>query len=281
MSITGTLSAWDAESGKLLWRREYGARFKKTHPYWGTSSSPIVDGDRVIATFGNDETGTLAALDVETGRELWTHGHDGTCYSSPLIADHHGIRQVIEWNHRALIGVESKTGRLLWEHPFPHKTHNQNMPTPSFYKGQVLLGGENRGIHGFEPQLVDGKWSVKKNWSQKKVALDMSSAVVNDGLLYGFSHYKLGQIFCLDPKTGEILWVGPPRTGNNVMFLSLPGHILALINTGEIRVIKAQRDSYDQVASWKVAEGNTWAPPVLLQSGILVKGLDALTLWSF
>ena len=52
-------------------------------------------------------------------------------------------------------------------------------------------------------------------------------------------------------------------------------------STGEIRIIKAQRDSYSQVASWKVAEGNTWAPPVLLQNGILVKGLDTLTLWRF
>ncbi len=280
MSITGTLSAWDADSGKLLWRKNFNSRFQKSHPFWGSSNSPIVDGDRVIAHYGNDKEGVLAALDVATGKVVWTQGKDGTCYSSPLLVEHQGVRQVIEWNHRALVGVESKTGKLLWEHPFPHLTHNQNMPTPSFFNGQVLLGGENRGVHGLEPQLKNGKWTVKQHWSQRAVALDMSSAVVNDGLLYGFSHFGRGRFFCLDPKSGKILWQGPERTGENVMFLSIPGHVLALINHGELRVIAARRDRYEQVASWRVAKGGTWAPPVLLQNGILTKDTETLTFWS-
>jgi outer membrane protein assembly factor BamB len=281
MSITGTLSAWDAASGKALWKSSLGKRFKVPHPYWGSSNSPIVDGNLVIAHFGNDEKGVLAALDVATGKELWTQGNDGTCYSSPLLADHYGIRQVIEWNHRAIVGVESKTGRLLWEYPFPHKTHNQNMPTPTFHDGQILVGGENRGIHGLSPKLKDGKWTVTKNWSQMEVALDMSSAIVADGLLFGMSHYKSGQLFCLDPKNGKILWSGPPRVGNNVAFLSVPGYVLALINTGEVRIIKATGQRYEQVASYRVADGGTWAPPVLLQRGILVKDREYLALWAF
>ena len=280
MSITGVLSAWDATSGKLLWRRDYSSRFKKSHPFWGSSNSPIVDGKQVVVHFGNDKDGLLAALDVETGKEVWTQGKDGTCYSSPLLVNHQGIRQIIEWNHRALVGVESKSGRLLWEFPFPHTSHNQNMPTPSFYKDRVLLGGENRGVHSLEPQLKNGVWSITAHWSQRKVALDMSSAVVNRDLLYGFSHFGRGRFFCLDPKTGKVLWQGPERTGENVTFLSIPGHILALLNNGELQVIAAHRDRYEKVASWRVAETPTWAPPVLLQGGILIKDRETLTLWA-
>jgi outer membrane protein assembly factor BamB len=281
MSITGTLSAWDAATGKFLWKSSIGKRFKSPHPHWGSSTSPIVDGDRVIAHFGNDDTGVLAAHDAKTGKVVWTQGKDGTCYSSPLLVTHQGIRQIIEWNHRVLAGIESKTGQLLWEYPFPHKTHNQNMPTPAFHDGQVLLGGENRGLHGFSPKLKDGKWTITRNWSQKEAALDMSSAVVNDGLLYGMSHYKSGQLFCLDPKNGKILWTSPPRTGNNVTFLCIPGHVIALINTGEVRVIKAQGKSYQPVASWKVADGGAWAAPVLLKDGLLIKDREHLTRWKF
>ncbi|MFP6855249.1 MAG: PQQ-binding-like beta-propeller repeat protein, partial [Opitutales bacterium] len=162
MSITGTLSAWDAATGKFLWKSSIGKRFKSPHPHWGSSTSPIVDGDRVIAHFGNDDTGVLAAHDAKTGKVVWTQGKDGTCYSSPLLVTHQGIRQIIEWNHRVLAGIESKTGQLLWEYPFPHKTHNQNMPTPAFHDGQVLLGGENRGLHGFSPKLKDGKWTITR-----------------------------------------------------------------------------------------------------------------------
>jgi outer membrane protein assembly factor BamB len=239
-----------------------------------------VDGDRVIAHFGNDETGALIALDVATGEEVWSQGSDGPSYSSPLVVEIHGVRQVVEWNHRNLVGVESRSGRFLWKFPFPHTGSNQNMPTPVFHRGRVLLGGENRAMHCLEPQVEDGTWDVQERWYQDEVALNMSTAVVNGELLFGFSHYRKGQFFCLDIESGEVLWLGPGRTGDNVMFLSMPDHIVALIDDGRLQVLAARGDRFEQVASYRVAEGDTYAPPVLLQDGILVKDLKMLTFWS-
>jgi outer membrane protein assembly factor BamB len=280
MSITGDLSAWNADSGELLWRSDYGSHFEQNRPNWGVSTSPIVDGNRVVVHFGNDNEGALVALDVATGNEIWSQGSDGPSYSSPLVAEIHDVRQIVEWNHEALVGVDSQSGRLLWRHPFPHRTHNQNMPTPAFHNGRILLGGENRGVYSLEPRLSDGVWSVKQRWSQEKVALDMSSAVVNGNLLYGLSHYSKGQFFCLDTDSGKIRWLGPGRTGQNVMFLSVPGHIVALIDSGELQMLAASGDSYKKVAAWKVADSPTWAPPVLLQHGVLVKDQQSLIYWS-
>ena len=56
--------------------------------------------------------------------------------------------------------------------------------------------------------------------------------------------------------------------------------VRALINRGDIQVIKATGKSFEKVASWRVAQGSTWAPPVLLQHGILVKDLENLTFWA-
>lgn len=280
MSITGVLSAWDADSGESLWRRDYASQFDKSTPYWGASTSPIVDGDRVIVHFGGDEVGVLVALDVESGDEIWRQGNAGASYSSPLLAELHGVRQIVEWNHEGLAGVESESGRLLWEYPFPHVETNQNMPTPSIHNGRVLVGGENRGLRSVQPQLNDGLWTAKEQWFQEKVALDMSSAVVNGDLLFGFSHYDSGRLFCLDTDSGEVLWQGPPRTGQNVTFLSIPDYVLALIDDGQLQVIKASGDGYEMVASYRVSESPTWAPPVLMQSRILVKDKESLTMWS-
>ena len=280
MSIDGTLSAWNASTGERLWQRNYDADFGKSHPNWGASTSPIVDRNLVIVHFGTDEAGVLAALDVATGKEVWKHGKDGPSYSSPLLAEIDGVRQVVEWNHRALVGVDSRTGQFLWEFPFPHVGSDQNMPTPTIHKGRILLGGENRGILSIRPQLSDNKWTVALDWHQRKVALDMSSAVINDDHLYGFSHYDSGRLFCLDPNTGDVVWSGPPRTGQNVMFLSAPRHVAALINKGELRILRASPRKYQQVASYQVAEDHTWAPPVLLKEGVLIKDRRRLTLWS-
>lgn len=280
MSITGVLSAWDAESGQLLWRRDYDAEFGRSHPNWGASTSPLVVDDRVIVHFGTDEQGSLVALNAATGKEVWQLGNDGPSYSSPLLAEIDGVRQIVEWNHRALVGVDCATGKLLWEYPFPHVGSDQNMPTPVVYKGHILLGGENRGVHDILPTHANGQWTASAVWHQESVALDMSSAVINNDLLFGFSHYDSGRIFCMNPVNGRVLWEGPPRTGQNVMFLSIPGYVVALINDGQLRVLKASADRYEQVAAWRVAEDRTWAPLVLLPDGILVKDHDVLTLWS-
>jgi len=292
LSISGFLSAWDQDTGELLWRRDYSSRFKTSHggkqyaghPYWGSSTSPLVDSGSVIVHFGTDFDGALIALDVKSGKEIWTQGKDGPQYAAPILADIQGTRQIVEWNEKSLVGVESKSGRLLWELPYPGNFMDQNMPKPVFHKGRVLLGAENRGIRCLEPQLKDGVWTVQEQWFQKKVALNMSTAVINDNLLYGFSHYDHGRIFCLDPETGEVLWEGPPRTGQNVAFLAMPGYVLALINNGELQIVTATRDRFEKVASYRVAEDatfSTWAPPVLLENGVLVKDKQMLTLWTW
>ncbi|WP_404305638.1 PQQ-binding-like beta-propeller repeat protein [Neorhodopirellula lusitana] len=281
MSSLGEISAWDAGSGDLLWRRDYRERFPKNHPNWGASTSPIVDGDRVIAHVGNDDEGALIALDVETGNELWSQGNDGAAYSSPLAVTIHGVRQIVDWNHRALVSVDRDSGLAFWEFPLPQYTSNQNMPTPTWHNGRILLGGENRGIYGLEPEINDGKWSVKERWFQKDVALDMSTAVINGDRLFGFSHYKKGQLFSLDTATGEVLWQGPGRTADNVAFLSIPDHIVALLDDGQLQVLKATEGTLEEVASYQVADSPTWAPPVLLKNGLLIKDQTSLALWSF
>ena len=69
-SISGILTAWEAESGKLLWRKVPGKRFGQSHAHWGASNSPLVLGDMIVNLFGNEEAGALMALGVATGEDL-------------------------------------------------------------------------------------------------------------------------------------------------------------------------------------------------------------------
>lgn len=279
MSLSGELRAWNATTGNLMWRSDYGSNFRQSHPNWGASTSPIVDGHKVIVHFGTDDEGALTALDVKSGSVIWSLKGDGASYSSPVLAKLGGVPQLVEWNHEALVGVDTATGTELWRFPFPHEHHNQNMPTPVIYRESVLLGGENRGIRSVSPRLQNGQWSVTVSWQQNDVALDMSTAVINKDLLYGYSHYGKGRLFCLNPSSGEVVWQGPGRTGENVTFLSVPGSVLALINTGELRIIQAGADEYELTRSLQVGDDWTWSPPVLLKDGLLVKDRNTLTFW--
>ena len=223
----------------------------------------------------------LVAYDVATGEEVWADSEFGSCHASPIIVELQGVRQIVEWNHRAVVGIESQTGRRLWSYNLPHRGSNQNSPTPVHFKGRILIGGENRGIRSIEPILKNEKWSVEENWHQRGASLNMSSAVINGDSFYGHSHLKRGQFFRLDPSTGSILWLGPPRMGDYATFLTIPGHTIVLRDNAVLEVIAATKDEYLPVASYQVADRATWTAPVLLTDGILVKDRTRLYKWSF
>ncbi|MCR9199435.1 MAG: PQQ-binding-like beta-propeller repeat protein [Planctomycetaceae bacterium] len=281
LTITGDLIAWSADDGRLLWRSDYGRRYQQNHPHWGASCSPVVHEGRVIVHFGNDDRGELAALDAETGAEIWTSGSAGASYSSPLVTEIEGVQQVVEWNHLELVGVELETGEKLWSTPFAHQEHNQNMPTPTLHQGRILLGAENRGLHCFHPQLANGRWTVQKVWSQDRVGLDMSSAVICNDLLFGLSHFGRGRLFCVNPDNGQILWQGEGRYGANATFLTVSDFVVALNDTGRLQVIRASGNGLQEAGRWTVSDRPTWAPPVVLPDGLLIKDQNRLMKLSF
>jgi outer membrane protein assembly factor BamB len=279
LSITGLLSAWAAEDGKLLWRRDFKERFDVAHPHWGTSTSPLVENGRLYVHTGTCEEGALFCIDPATGKDLWVRDEDAHCYSSPIVETFHGVRQFVEFNHAGLCGIDLESGRLLWKHPFPHRGNNQNTPTPARHGDLLVLGGENRGVFGVRPRLENGKWSVEAVWQHRQVSLDMSSLVVSEGLAYGFSHLKMGRIFCLDPATGTVLWEGEPRAGDNGQFLALPGHVLSLTDGGMLQVLRHNREACEIVRSYRVADDGTWTAPALVGDALLIKDRTHLTHW--
>ena len=108
----------------------------------------------------------------------------------------------------------------------------------------------------------------------------MSTAVINGNALLGMSHYGKGRIFCLDTATGDVLWQGPGRVGENVAFLSVAGHVLALTSHGQLQVLRTPTEQYELVATYDLKDRWTWAPPVLLPDRLLIKGDTQLTCWS-
>ena len=279
LSITGVLAAWAADDGKPLWRRDFRERFDVSHPHWGTATSPVVEAGRLYVHTGSCEKGALFCIDPATGKDLWVRDEDAHCYSSPIVETLGGVRQLVEFNHAGLCGIDLETGRLLWKHAFPHRGNNQNTPTPARSGDMLVVGGENRGMFGVRPRRVDGQWSVEAVWKHREVSIDMNSPVVNDGLVYGFSHFNMGRFFCLDPATGKILWEGEPRAGDNGQFLSLPGHVLALTDRGLLQVLRANREACDIVRTYRVADDGTWTAPALVGGALLTKDRKHLALW--
>jgi outer membrane protein assembly factor BamB len=275
LGITGVLSAWDAASGRLAWRKTFEAAHRATAPAFGTAASPVVDGERLIAFVGGDNDGALTAFDVKTGSELWVWKGDGPGYASPVVATWDGVRQVVTQSQNALVGVAADTGALLWKREL--KTpYEQNSVTPIVSAGLVIYSGLDAPLTAVRPVKKGAAFTLETVWTNPDVASYLSTPVLEGGRLYGLSHKKKGQWFCVDAASGKTLWLTDGRQAENAAILAGAGVLFLLDTDGSLTVAAADASGWKPLRKWSVAQSATWAHPVVLDSGVLVKDVDTL-----
>lgn len=277
LGITGVLSAHDAETGRLLWRKEFSKQYPTISPLYGTSMSPVVDSGRVIAHVGGHDKGALTAFDAKTGNVKWSFEPDGPAYSSPVVATFGGTRQIITFTQKELVAVSAEFGELLWK--LPAKTaYDTNCVTPLVYKDKVVFALENGGVLAVRPVKQGKTWKAEEAWRNADNSLYMNTPVLNGNLLFGLSARNKGQLFALDADTGKTVWQGPGRAGENASILNLSGTLLVLLDDATLIVQPANASGYAPAARYTVATSPTWAHPLVLQERILIK--DETTLRS-
>jgi len=104
----------------------------------------------------------------------------------------------------------------------------------------------------------------------------MSNPVLADGLLYGLSVRKRGQIVALDAASGALKWATEGRTAEQAAILLTPANVLLLTSTGELIVAKRSPVKYEEERRYTVAESATWAVPVVLKDGLVVRDASAV-----
>ena len=99
----------------------------------------------------------------------------------------------------------------------------------------------------------------------------MSTPVLADGMLYGFSNKKKGQVVAIDAATGALKWSTEGRSAEHASILLTPAHVLILTTGGELVLAKRSAAKYEEERRYTVAESATWAVPALLPDGLIVR----------
>jgi outer membrane protein assembly factor BamB len=278
--ISGVLTCRDVKNGKQLWQKDFSKQFPKTSPLYGAAMSPVVDEDKCIVHVGGQDRGALVALEMKTGEQLWSASEDGPGYASPVIVKLGEVRQVVTQSQKSCLGVDLDDGKVLWRIPFQTE-YDQNAVTPIAYEGSLIFSGVKKGIDRYRIEEANDDWEIDKIWENKEVSLYMSSPVIDAERLFGFSHKKKGELFALDLTTGKTLWTSEGRLGENAAVLQTGDALWALTTSGELIVFKASDKHFEQLARYRVADTATWAHPVILPAGVLIKDETKLTLWQF
>jgi outer membrane protein assembly factor BamB len=183
---TLTVFAFDAVSGKALWKRdiETGTLPRITPPNSHASSTPAADASRVyvhVSTVG------LVALDAKSGAEAWRHALPKPAYlmdwgaaSSPVV---HGGRVFFCQDDDLspfVIAVDANTGKELWKTPRPDMLAGYALPVMCEANGRtdLVVAGSGK-LKGYDPATGKELWTC--NTLLRTI---MTSPVVENGIIY-------------------------------------------------------------------------------------------------
>lgn len=276
LGVSGVVSCFDAESGKLLWRKDP----YKSWPQFYTASSPIIVNGMCIAQLGGKGGGAMMAFDPATGEDKWKADTDGPAYATPVVMTADGVQQLVGQTDKSLIGVALADGKVLWQLPAQPARMSQNAVTPVIDGDVVIYSGQGKGTAAVKIEKQGDAFAPKEMWSNPDLSSGFATPVLMDGHLFGLTNRA--SFFCLDARTGKTLWTSPARHGERGFgsIVDAGSVLLALTPAGDLIALKPSDKEYSELASIKLPDSQPYAYPVVSGDRIFIKGQDSVSLYT-
>jgi outer membrane protein assembly factor BamB len=278
----GHVMCCDAETGELRWSLDLVRDFGATIPEWYCGQCPFIDGDRVILAPGGPDA-LLIAVSIDKGEVLWqTPNPIGwkMTHSSIMPIEFAGQRLYVYCANKGVIGVSATDGKLLWQST-DWKIAIATVPSPCILdNGLIFLsGGYNAGSLMLQLEQIEGGISANTKFKLNAATFGATqhTPIHHNGHLYGTR--ADGKFACLSTD-GKVLWTS--GSGDNLglgSYLLADGLVYALNDSGELRLIEASPDAYQELARAPVLpEGHeSWGPMALAGGRLIVRDLTRLT----
>ncbi len=267
------LVALDAETGAVRWRVDFLKEFETPLPSFGFVCSPLLDGDDLYV----QAAASVVKLNRKTGEVIWRSMQDSggmmdSAFSSPILENLAGRRQLVVQTRESLAGLDPETGQVLWQQEVP-AFRGMNILTPTLAGDRVFTS--SYGGRSFLYQVVqDGdQYRVSQLW-ENKVQGYMSSPVIIDGHVY--LHLRNRRFTCLDLETGKEKWITKPF-GDYWSLIAHGDRILALDERGELLLIRANPDQFELLTRRQITDQSAWSHLALDRNQLLVRDLTGLT----
>ncbi len=274
VSGLGKAYCFKVEDGSNVWTVDLIEKFGARNTKWGITESPLIVDGKVIVTPGGEKDGVVA-LNKDTGETIWTCNAKGemSAYCSPLLVDHNGHKIIVTHMANSIIGIEPKSGKLLWSHDQTNKwSVHANTP---IYRDGYIYGVSGYGKGGVKLKLSADGSSVTEIWRNSTLDNQMGGAVLLNGNIYGAGQNNKSYQ-CLDWETGEQKYSissqgkGVTIAAGNLLYCYADNGLMSLMQPGASEfVVKG---------SFKVEKGTGphWAHPVIDNGIMYVRHGDAL-----
>jgi len=204
------LHSLNAKTGEVNWKVDFVERYKTPLPAFGMVCSPLVDGKYLYIQAGSG----FVKLNKKTGQSIWRSlvdkgGMFGSAFSSPVMEEINGKKQLVVQTRTDLTGVDPESGQKLWSQPIK-AFRGMNILTPSVLNNQIFTSSYGGKSLLFDIPKAGKKQSIVQNWENKQEGY-MSGPIILDG--YCYIHLRKQRITCLDTKNGETKWISSESFG--------------------------------------------------------------------
>lgn len=263
----------DAASGREIWRVDLMQALESPLPAFGFVSSPLVIGEHVYVQAGSG----FVKLDKATGRIVWRvlddgGGMMGSAFSSPYATTLGGVPQILVQTRDSLAGVDPDKGTILWKTEV-EAFRGMNIVTPTVTEGRVFTTSYGGGSFLFAVDPSRAEKPVEQVW-RNKIQGYMSTPIVLRG--HAYVHLRNQRFACLDLATGKEAWITKPF-GRYWSMVAQGDRILALDETGDLRLIRATPEGFELIGETKVAVEESWAHLAVEGDELFVRDLKGLS----
>ena len=266
LGATGELRCLDARFGLRLWSRNILADNQAENLQWGMAASPLIVDDKVIVVPGGSRGKSVVAYNRLTGDPVWKAFDDKASYISPQTVTLSGRRQVLIVSQTRAMGLAIEDGALIWEFPWIYEQARAAQPIVTADNRFFISAGYGYGAALVEIFGDGDALRTRKLWANTRMKNKFASSVLYEGFIYGLDEAILA---CMDAATGELKWKGG-RYGYGQLLLA-SGHLILSSESGEVALVKASPDKYEELARFPAVEGKTWNVPAISDGRLIVR----------
>ena len=280
VGAAGRLSCVEGATGETRWEVDLVADFGSTPEKeseviaWGRSNSPLLVDDMVVVPAGGPKGNavSLAAFDADSGELRWKAGDEQISYSSPILGELGGVRQIISVNENSVSGHLPEDGKELWKFEWPGSSSaNASTSQPNILADDRLLVSKGYFVGGAMWKIApaeDGSWSPETLWTQaRSLRTKLTSPVHFDGYLYCLSD---GILHCVDAESGQIEWRG--GRFHHGQILRVHDLLLVLAEGGDLVLVRCAPEQYEELGRVEDAiEGKCWNTLTLAGDRLLIR----------
>ena len=279
LSGHGQVGIFDAKTGASEGKIQLREKFGGKAPSWGFSECLLVDGDLLICTPGGSGA-AVVAYNTKTGKLAWktADSSDQASYCAPVAFDLDGVRQIATMTATEAIGIDARTGGVLWR--YGHRNRHKVNATPMIFKDGLIYGTSGYGLGGFLLDIrgASGGKRLKAEWTDKALDNHHGGCVMLDGHVYGSS--SKGRWVCLDFKSGDVKY--RTRGVGKGSLTYADGMLYCLSERGTMGLVKADPKRHEVVSRFKVPKGGRgpyWAHPVVIGGRLYLRHSDKLFIY--